>query len=89
MKVPVIVAVAVAHILFASAAGCLGPQHHSEATPIVGSFGSCRDVRHGGHDVGRGRINVVDVDRGLLRSKRNKHNELDCSYNQRKHKIYR
>ena len=37
--------------------------------------------RHGDNDLDRGCVDIVDVDKGLSRSEKNKHNELDCSCN--------
>ena len=49
-------------------------------------------VSHGDKDVDRGRVVIVDVDNGLLRSETNKHDKLHCSCdqsNRSKHKIDR
>ena len=53
-KVSVVVGVICA-LFVASTTDCLGPQYHSEVATIVGSSGSCRDVRNGGHAFDRGR----------------------------------
>ena len=49
----------------ASAAGCLGSQRHLEEAVIVSSSRSCRDIRHGSNDADRGRVYLVDIDKGL------------------------
>ena len=36
---------------------------------------------HGDRDVDRGRVDLIDVDNGLLRSETNKRDALDCSFN--------
>ena len=43
------------------------------AIAIVGSCSGCtwREGRHGDKDVDRGRVDIVDVDKGLLRSETN------------------
>ena len=55
-------------LFVASAAGCLGPQRHSEVAAIADSSGSYRDVvRHGGHATWReGCHGDNDVDRGRV-----------------------
>ena len=73
MKVPV--PVAVAHIPFESAVGCLGPQRHSEAAAIVGScsyaHASTRIVSFD-KDVDREHVDIVVDDKGLAVEEQNK-----------------